>query len=68
MRKASAMSAKRRNETTKGGFHLDDVEQWDNVLSIPDEIGDKIVSYLSKFFTTKLKRKVNHERKTYYHY
>lgn len=29
MRKASAMSAKRRNETTKGGFHLDDVEQWE---------------------------------------
>lgn len=51
MRKATAMLAKRRNEITKGGFHLDDVEQWDDVLAIPDEIGDKIVSYFKQNWT-----------------
>lgn len=51
MRKETAMSAKRRNETTKWGFHLDNVEQWEDVLSIPNEMGDKIVSYFKQNWT-----------------
>lgn len=51
MRKVAAILAQRKNETVKGGFHLDDVEQWDDVLAIPDEIGDKIVSYFKQNWT-----------------
>ena len=51
MRKVAAISAQRKNETVKGGLHLDDVGQWDDVLAIPDEIGDKIVSYFKQNWT-----------------